>query len=111
MLDWMKGRRSPGRHHPTSDTGAPEPDRVSISGKAAPLHKYLNERFADSVVLTFGEIEDLIGFALPERAGLSDDWWTAPAPDSIRLADAWILANRTARPSLSARTVVFDRRP
>ena len=31
----------------------------------APLHKYLDERYADTVVLTFGEIEDLLGSKLP----------------------------------------------
>jgi hypothetical protein len=47
-------------------------------GKSAPLHKYLDGRYADAVVLTFAEIEDLAGFALPDLARLNNDWWAAP---------------------------------
>jgi hypothetical protein len=36
------------------------------------------------VVLTFAEIEDLAGFALPDLARLSNDWWTAPGPGTTR---------------------------
>jgi len=81
------------------------------SGRSAPLHKYLEDRFADAVVLTFAEIEDLAGFALPDLARLSSDWWTAPDPDfsHSRFADSWLQANRTARPNLGARTVAFLR--
>jgi hypothetical protein len=82
-----------------------------VSGRSAPLHKYLDERFAESVVLTFAEIEDLIGFALPDAARVSHDWWTTPAPDAgrSRFADSWIQAKRTAQPNLRALTVAFDR--
>ena len=83
----------------------------AASGKSAPLYKYLADRYADAVVLTFAEIEDLMGFALPDLARRSHDWWTAPEPDPgrSRLADSWIQANRTARPNLRALTVAFDR--
>ena len=39
------------------------------------LHKYLADRHADTVVLTFAEIEDLMGLALPARARLNTDSW------------------------------------
>jgi hypothetical protein len=77
------------------------------SGPSTAFHKYLADRYADAVVLTFAEIEDLIGFALPARARLSVDWWSAPDP--AQFAEAWIQAHRTARPNLQARTVAFDR--
>jgi hypothetical protein len=81
------------------------------AGRSAPFYKYLDERYADAVVLTFAEIEDLVGFALPELARLSNEWWTTTDPDAIhsRFADSWIQANRTARPNLRARIVAFDR--
>jgi hypothetical protein len=74
------------------------------------LHVYLRDRFANRVVLTFAEIEDLLGFHLPEAARLDRLWWETAA-DGVRSAqsDAWILANRTASVSLSAQRVVFDR--
>jgi hypothetical protein len=74
------------------------------------LHVYLRDRFANRVVLTFVEIEDLLGFELPEAARLDGLWWQTPAND-VRSpqSDAWILANRTASVSLSAKRVIFDR--
>jgi len=75
------------------------------------LHKYLDDRFAVVVVLTFGEIEDLVGCPLPALAHQHAEWWTTRDPDGTgsHFADSWRLANRTARPNLQARTVTFDR--
>jgi hypothetical protein len=109
MLEWMKGRR-PARHEEL-EADVASAERSLRSGKSAPLHKYLDDRYADAVVLTFAEIEDLAGFALPDLARLSNDWWTALEPDTTgsRFADSWIQANRTARPNLAARSVAFLR--
>ncbi len=46
---------------------APSPKRVTC-GKGQLLYKYLSERYAQRVVLKFSEIEDLLGFSLPEQA-------------------------------------------
>ncbi len=82
-----------------------------MSGKYLALYKYLANRYADTVVLTFAEIEDLLGFTLPDLARLRQDWWTQadPATDPPNYTDSWILASRTAKPNLLARTVVFER--
>jgi hypothetical protein len=77
----------------------------------APLSEYLSGRFADAIVLTFAQVEDLLGFALPAVARVRMDWWSnenqddEPAPQR----DAWTRANRTATANLFARTVRFDR--
>jgi hypothetical protein len=109
MLEWMTRRRP--ASHQEFEVDAAHAEGSLSSGKSVPLHKYLDNRYADAVVLTFSEIEDLAGFALPDMARLSNDWWTAPAPDTTRsrFADSWIQANRTARPNLAARTVSFLR--
>jgi len=75
------------------------------------LHKYLDERYADKVVLTFKQIEDLLGFALPAQARTDPAWWThtAAAAGGPHFSDAWTLAHRTAMPNILARNVVFDR--
>ena len=52
----------------------------------------LVNRYANTVVLTFAEIEDLLGFTLPDPARLHSEWWTSPDPNSDR-----------------PRTVVFER--
>ena len=109
MLEWMK-RRRPSR--PTElEADLANAEGSVMSHTSAPLYKYLDERYADAVVLTFAEIEDLVGVELPELARLSSDWWTTPdlAPNRSRFADSWILANRTAWPNLRALTVAFDR--
>ena len=109
MLEWMK-RRVRARYNQLNPAGA-EAEAAGTSGKSMPLHKYLDQRYADAVVLTFAEIEDLVGCTLPDLARLSNDWWTKPEPDAVcsRFADSWIHAKRTARPNLRARTVAFDR--
>jgi hypothetical protein len=75
------------------------------------LHKYLDERFADTVVLTFAQIEDLLGFPLPDRARVQAEWWADADAHSApsALSRSWLLAGRTASPNLAARTVAFER--
>ena len=83
---------------------------ASISRKYVPLYDYLANRYADTVVLTFGQLEDLLGNALPNDAHSQDDWWTSTdSRVTASCSDAWILAGRTARPNLPARTVTFER--
>ena len=88
----------------------PDPPGRAMSGKYVLLYKYLRDRHANRVVLTFAEIEDLLGFALPGQARLQSEWWTAEdrvagSPQS----DSWILARRTAVPNMVAHTVAFER--
>jgi hypothetical protein len=82
-----------------------------MGGDYQPLHKYLQERFADRIVLTFGEIEDLIGRALPEAARVEPEWWggTDPAAPRSAQTDAWTLAHRTATVNMAAQSVRFER--
>ena len=90
---------------------APPRRTVPVQAEYRSLHKYLEERYADVVVLTFAQIEDLLGFMLPDVARLRHDWW-APADDNTAPAahrSSWIQANRTATPNLLARTVRFER--
>jgi hypothetical protein len=106
MLDWLKPRRLlPDRTQSTKTV-----HRV-VAGKYVLLYDYLANRYADSVVLTFAQIEDLLGFPLPPQARLQRDWWLAKdasVPGAAH-AEAWILASRTAVPDLMAKTVMFDR--
>jgi len=111
MLDWMR-RRGPTAHdlrEANAETARPQ-GRV-MSGQYLLLYKYLEHRYANTVVLTFAEIEDLLGFTLPEEARVHHEWWTNPAANVAgpNYSDSWILASRTARPNLSALTVVFQR--
>jgi hypothetical protein len=110
LLNWMT-RRAP-RPYSLRDAlvETESPPGRAMSGKYLLLYKYLEGRYANRVVLTFAEIEDLLGFALPGQARLQSEWWTAEdhvaeSPQS----DSWILARRTAVPNMVARTVAFER--
>ena len=81
-----------------------------MPGKYRPLYQYLENRYADTVVLTFAQIEDLLGFTLPDSARVDHDWWANNDPnDTPPHSRAWTLASRRARPNLNAQTVVFER--
>ena len=73
------------------------------------LYKYLRDRFADRLVLTFTQIEDLLGFALPGPARVQREWWDTAQSDRSTQSDAWTLAHRTANVNLSAQCVTFER--
>lgn len=77
------------------------------SGKYRFLYKYLDERYANTVVLTFRQIEDLLGFSLPASARTDGDWWTGATDPGW--SEVWTLARRTAKPNLPAGHVVFER--
>jgi hypothetical protein len=81
------------------------------AGEYRLLYKYLRDRFADRLVLTFGQIEDLLGFSLPSPARAQREWWgnTSSVADESRHSDAWTLAGRTASVNLSAQCVTFER--
>ncbi len=56
----------------------------AVPSEYRPLHKYLDERFANTVVLTFSEIEDLLGFTLPDSARVHQAWWANNDPNEDR---------------------------
>jgi hypothetical protein len=114
MLQWLESIKR--RVSKAQDRPEPRPEPVrkparAMSGKYLLLHKYLENRYANTVVLTFAEIEDLLGFALPDPARLQTEWWTSADQHTERPshADSWILASRTAKPNMDARTVEFER--
>ena len=72
------------------------------------LHSYLDHRYASVVVLTFEQIEALLGFALPGAARTDRAWWTEIV-DAQRHCSAWTEAGRTAAPNLAAGIITFER--
>jgi hypothetical protein len=111
LLDWMKKRGSAASHRRAPAAEAMNPQGRVMSGQYQLLYRYLEDRYATTVVLTFAEIEDLLGFALPDQARLHQEWWTEAERTMAgpNYSDSWILASRTAVPNLVARTVVFER--
>jgi len=85
-----------------------EPSTPHPSGEYRALYTYLERRYASVVVLTFEQIEALLGFALPPPARTEREWWT-DVVDTQRHSAAWIGAGRTAAPNLGAQTITFER--
>ena len=108
MWGWFQRRSTPSQ---AAEAPSVAPRGRQPAGRYRFLHDYLRTRYADSVVLTFNQMEDLLGFTLPAEASSDTDWWARSGvnPADSHCADAWLLANRTARPNLQARIVVFDR--
>ena len=111
MMDWVKSwarrRRPPNLHDHHRPPEAAERHGRTMTGKYLALYRYLQGRYADSVVMTLSEMEDLLGFTLPEQA-LRLEWWR-DGETADGHSDSWTLASRTAVPNLLAKTVVFER--
>jgi hypothetical protein len=97
------------RNSSPGDAAAAVPRGRLKTGPFRPLHDYLRDRFADRVVLTFTQIEDLLGAALPAEATADPAWWDESGRGEPHRSDAWVLAHRTASANMRARTVTFDR--
>ena len=89
---------------------APTP-KLRVPAEYLSLYTYLERRYASMVVLTFEQMESLMGRALPEAARTRLEWWTVEALPADRHSDTWTAAHRTATPNLAARTVAFERLP
>jgi hypothetical protein len=82
-----------------------------MSGPYLALFDYLENRYANRVVLSFAQIEDLLNGPLPDQAHLRQEWWTDAEVEvgESKCSDSWLLARRSATPNLLARTVLFAR--
>lgn len=113
LLNWLltrwRGATPPARQEIIARVERPPSPRVPP--EYLPLYTYLEHRYASTVVLSFDQMEALLGRSLPARAGTERDWWTGAAVSADRHSQAWTAAMRTAIPNLSARNVTFDRVP
>jgi hypothetical protein len=116
MTDWTTLLKWVGMRRPQF---APVPQRVTriipmeqctlrVAREYRPLHTYLEHRYASVVVLTFEQIESLLGFALPTPARTEREWWTEIV-ETHRHCSAWTEAGRTAAPNLASGIVRFER--
>ena len=111
LLEWVSAWWRRALPVPERQTAvAPMPrEKPRVPAEYLSLYTYLERRYATTVVLTFEQMEALLGFSLPAPACTERDWWTGAAVRSARHSDAWTVASRTATPNLPARTVTFER--
>lgn len=103
---WREAMTAPERR--TLVAVMPQPE-TPVPAEYLSLYTYLEHRYASTVVLTFEQLEALLGFSLPAAARMERGWWTGAALGTARHSEAWRAAARVASPNLSARTVAFER--
>ena len=82
MLEWLWKRGSSALRRPKTFGDMGTLPSCAMSGPYLLLYTYLDRRYADTLVLTFAQIEDILGFALPDAARLRREWWTQTAIDA-----------------------------
>jgi hypothetical protein len=110
LLEWLRPWRARFAPVPPRETRIfpVEQNQPHVPREYRALYTYLAHRYASVVVLTFEQIEALLGFALPTIARTEREWWTDNV-DAQRHAAAWTGAGRTAAPNLTAGTITFER--
>jgi hypothetical protein len=61
-----------------------------MPGKYQSLCQYVENRYANTVVLTFAQIEDLLGFTLPDWARVDQEWWANKDPNDTPAMEAGV---------------------
>jgi hypothetical protein len=107
MLSWFK--RRPRKEAPPPITESAVPEGHGMSQAYLSLHKYLAARYASVVVMTFAEVEDLLGSPLPAPARQDLAWWNGDDQRNFGHSNSWRLASRGAVANLTAQTVTFER--
>ena len=81
--------------------------KAAARGKYASLHRHLTALTADSWRASFRQVEEILGFRLPDSARLYPAWWSNGSAHSHALA--WEAAGFRARPQVSKGVIVFER--
>jgi hypothetical protein len=98
MFEWLK-RAGPARGVQSEARRESPRAMRPPGGRYEPVCRYVENRYADTVVLTFAEVEDLLGFSLPDLARVQLEWWASSLP----------VISRTVTPNLAAEIVSFNR--
>ena len=105
---WPTAAPVPARQGSVAPVPSPKP---GVPAEYLSLYTYLEHRYASTVVLTFEQMESLLGCALPVPARTERAWWTSEAAPADRHSNTWTAARRTATPNLPAGNVAFERIP
>ena len=79
--------------------------------KYDPLRDHLMKQSRDEIILSFDEIEEILGFALP-RAAQRAEWWFDDTPEHPKLQRQAVReAGRDARRLSTGKAVRFRKAP
>jgi hypothetical protein len=77
--------------------------------KYTPLRVYLSGRTEAEAAMSFAEVEDVLGFALPPAARRYRAWWSNNPTNSV-ITNAWLGAGfRSAQVDMAGQTLTFVR--
>ena len=77
--------------------------------KYAPLKAFLDRQTVSEIAMTFAEIEQTIGQALPSSASKYPAWWSNNPSNNV-MTKAWLEAGfKTERVDLASQRLVFRR--
>ena len=77
--------------------------------KYAPLGNYLRTRQTNEVPMSFKEIEEIVGFELPDSSQNHAAWWSNNPSNNV-MTKIWLAAGfQTERVDLGGRRLVFRR--
>jgi hypothetical protein len=78
-------------------------------GKYEPLSDFLRKQRTDQILLTFAEIERIVGFKLPRSAKEYRAWWSNNPSNSV-MTKAWLDAGfQSEQVDMESRQLVFRR--
>ena len=92
FLNWLEGSYKPRPRRvgkPHGWTAGPD-----TQSKYNPLREYLKNEDSVAVRMTFGQIEDVLGCALPLSARQYAHWWANDTTGNHSQAQAWLAAGR-----------------
>lgn len=79
-----------------------------IGDKYRPLAEYLYEKWDKKIILTYSEIEEILGFPLPKTAhNYPHSFWANTETHSY--AFSWLAIGYKAKVEYETRTVIFER--
>jgi len=86
--------------------------KAAARGKYAQLFRHLSTLDVSRWQTTFGDIESILGFTLPDSARIHRPWWSNQSNGGHSHALAWQAAGwRACAVDLHAETLVFERMP
>lgn len=99
FVRWCEGEFVPGGQNDQSD----RKEKNQLKNKYEPLRKFLEHEGSESIIMSLSDVEDVLGFKLPNSANKQVAWWSGARTHVF----SWIEAGYKAKPRLEVGKVEF----
>jgi hypothetical protein len=79
-----------------------------MASKYDPLQRFLSADPVLPLTLSFAQVEQIVGFQLPDSARMHPAWWANEKSPTHSHAMSWLLAGVKAAPNMRERRVTFS---